>query len=205
MLHRNTIYSCLAEANCRVRGKWCYLEHWCCSNYFPKASGNAVCWKYSPNQVQRRFGFGLALHVLTIDNHRSSPLVNDVYYHDTMWALQEYAWYEPVIHSSQVVNTIWLVQLKGDLGTHQFPPKQRGFVICWKTEMQQGKTSSVKNCEEQIYMLPNSSPLDKMSDISQTIFYDTFLWMKSFVFWLKFHWSLFLKVQFTTTRRRWFR
>ena len=40
----------------------------------------------------------------------------------------------------------------------------------------------------------NSSCLDKMAAISQTIFSDAFSWMKSFVFWLKFHWSLFLRV-----------
>ena len=41
--------------------------------------------------------------------------------------------------------------------------------------------------------------LDKMTAISQTIFSDAFLWMKSFVFWLKFHWGLFLGVQLTIT------
>ena len=33
-------------------------------------------------------------------------------------------------------------------------------------------------------------PLDKMAAIWQTIFSDVFSWMKSFVFWLKSHWSL---------------
>ena len=36
-----------------------------------------------------------------------------------------------------------------------------------------------------------------MDAILQMIFSDAFLWMKSFVFWLKFHWSLFLRVQLT--------
>ena len=40
-------------------------------------------------------------------------------------------------------------------------------------------------------------PMDIMAAISQTIFSDAFLWMKSFVIWLKFHWSLFVRVQFT--------
>ena len=44
-------------------------------------------------------------------------------------------------------------------------------------------------------------PLDKMAAISQTMFSDAFSWMKSFVFWLQFHWSLFLMVQMTTTQR----
>ena len=46
--------------------------------------------------------------------------------------------------------------------------------------------------------------LDKMDAISQTIFSDAFSWMKSFVFWLKFQWSLFLRVQLTITQH-WFR
>ena len=37
--------------------------------------------------------------------------------------------------------------------------------------------------------------LGKMAAISQMIFSNAFLWMKSLVFWLKSHWSLFLRVQ----------
>ena len=37
-------------------------------------------------------------------------------------------------------------------------------------------------------------PLDKMAAVSQTIFSDAFSWMKIFVFGLKFHWNLFLRV-----------
>ena len=36
------------------------------------------------------------------------------------------------------------------------------------------------------FIAVNSSPLDKMATISQTIFSDAFSWMKSFVFWLYF-------------------
>ena len=50
----------------------------------------------------------------------------------------------------------------------------------------------------------NTSPLENMAAIVQTIFSDTFLWMKSFAFWLKFHWSLFLRVKLSLTRH-WFR
>ena len=46
-------------------------------------------------------------------------------------------------------------------------------------------------------------PLDKMAAILQTIFSDAFLWMKSFVFWLKVHRSLFLRVQLTISQH-WF-
>ena len=50
----------------------------------------------------------------------------------------------------------------------------------------------------------NSSPLDKMAAISQTIFSDAFSWMKNFEFWLKFHWSLFPRAQLTISQH-WFR
>ena len=42
--------------------------------------------------------------------------------------------------------------------------------------------------------------LDKLTTISQTIFLDVFSWMKSVALWLKFHWSLFLKVHLTITQ-----
>ena len=42
--------------------------------------------------------------------------------------------------------------------------------------------------------------LEKMAAISQTIFLDVFSWMKSFVFWLKFPRSLFLRVQLAITQ-----
>ena len=42
---------------------------------------------------------------------------------------------------------------------------------------------------------------DKMAAISQTIFSDAFSWMKSFIFWLKFHWTLFLRVLLTITQQ----
>ena len=47
-------------------------------------------------------------------------------------------------------------------------------------------------------------PMDKMAAISQEIFSDAFSGMKSSVFWLKFHWSLFRRVQLTISQH-WFR
>ena len=38
---------------------------------------------------------------------------------------------------------------------------------------------------------------DKMAATSQTIYSDASSWTKRFVFWLKFHWTLFLVFQFT--------
>ena len=37
-------------------------------------------------------------------------------------------------------------------------------------------------------------PMDKMAAISQTIVSNAFSWMKNFLLWLKFHWTLFLRV-----------
>ena len=45
--------------------------------------------------------------------------------------------------------------------------------------------------------------LDKMAVISQTIFSNEFLWMKNFVFWFKFQWHLFLRVQLSITNIGW--
>ena len=45
---------------------------------------------------------------------------------------------------------------------------------------------------------------DKMAAVSQTTLSNAFSWMKMFEFWLKFHWSLFLKVQLTIIQH-WFR
>ena len=39
--------------------------------------------------------------------------------------------------------------------------------------------------------------LDKMATISQTALSNAFGWIKSSIFWFKFHWSLFLRVQLT--------
>ena len=46
----------------------------------------------------------------------------------------------------------------------------------------------------------NPSPLDKMAAVSQTTFSNAFSWMKTFVCWFKFHWTLFLTVQLTITQ-----
>ena len=48
------------------------------------------------------------------------------------------------------------------------------------------------------------TPIDKMAAISQATFSDAFSRMKNFVFWLEFHWSLFLRVQ-SRGSQHWFR
>ena len=60
-----------------------------------------------------------------------------------------------------------------------------------------------------IYASPGVNELthwgrDKMDAISQTTFSSAFSWMKMFEFRLKFHWSLFLRVQLTIIQH-WFR
>ena len=47
-------------------------------------------------------------------------------------------------------------------------------------------------------LLIDSYPLVNMAPISHTTFSNMFSWMKNFVFWFEFHWSLFLRVQLTT-------
>ena len=45
---------------------------------------------------------------------------------------------------------------------------------------------------------------DKMAAIFRTTFSHVFSWMKMYPFWLRFHWSLFLRVQLTTFQQ-WYR
>ena len=45
---------------------------------------------------------------------------------------------------------------------------------------------------------------EKMADIFQTTFSNAFSWMKMYKFWLRFHWSLFRRVQLTISHS-WFR
>ena len=52
--------------------------------------------------------------------------------------------------------------------------------------------------------LKHISPWTKWPPFWQTTFWNAFSWMKSFVFWIEFHWSVFLRVQLTITQH-WFR
>ena len=45
-------------------------------------------------------------------------------------------------------------------------------------------------------------PQDKTAAISHATYSEAFSWMKSFVFWFRFHWRLFLRVQLI---QHWFR
>ena len=77
----------------------------------------------------------------------------------------------------------------------------------WYTKAQESKHNKApvigKICRCTVQPL-NSFPPGKMSAISQTIFSDVFSLMKSFMFWLIFNWSLFLRFQLTISQH-WFR
>ena len=60
--------------------------------------------------------------------------------------------------------------------------------------------SSPRHCSKTL----NHLSLYKMATISQTTFSNAFSWMKSFVFWFEFHWSLFPVIQLTISQD-WFR
>ena len=77
-------------------------------------------------------------------------------------------------------------------------------VTKWTTSASARESGCESMCPVRMRCDINSSPLDKMAVISQTIFSDAFLWVKSFAFWSKFHWSLFLRVQLTISQH-WFR
>ena len=55
-----------------------------------------------------------------------------------------------------------------------------------------------------LYMLTTHWGRDKMDAIFQMTFSNAFYWMKMFKFWLRFHWSLFPRVQLTIFQH-WFR
>ena len=73
-----------------------------------------------------------------------------------------------------------------------------------KTWQIQQVIDNIEAIQHHYLFLLSHLPLNKMATISQTIFSDTFSWMESFVFWLKFHRCLFLRVLSTITQH-WFR
>ena len=58
-------------------------------------------------------------------------------------------------------------------------------------------TITLSHFRSKVWILLNSSPLDKLATISQPIFSDAFSWMKMYEFRLRFHFILFLRVQLT--------
>ena len=90
-------------------------------------------------------------------------------------------------------------------------PDMNGHISNTTIYPNQSQLTTSSSCIDPHYWTP---PLDfvqlilpspgQMAAISQTIFSNVFSWMKHFVFWLKFHWSLFFKVQLIISRH-WFR
>ena len=71
------------------------------------------------------------------------------------------------------------------------------------------KQQTIISCNDDPICIPRPNvlthlPLDKMAAISQKTFSNACSWMKSFIFWFKFHWSLFLSIKLTIFQH-WFR
>ena len=69
----------------------------------------------------------------------------------------------------------------------------------YKTKPKSNKSETDRNRIDVTHL-----PMDKMATISQEMVSGAFSWIKSFVFWSKFHKSLFLRVQ-STIIQHWFR
>ena len=123
--------------------------------------------------------------------------------------LQAFTWTNdvllPIGHIGTNLTEIWITKYKN------FQPRKRfESVFCKPTAILSGSqridTTNVLRVSASppriyFYILLYREPifthlsLDVMAIISQTIFSDAFSWMKSFAFWLKFYWTLFLRVQ----------
>ena len=90
-----------------------------------------------------------------------------------------------IIEKSRIVQITIILQLANE-------EKNRGsasLALLWGNSISELMTGLI-----------NHLTLDKMATISQTVFSAAFSWMKRFVFWLKFHWSLFPRIQLITTQ-----
>ena len=84
----------------------------------------------------------------------------------------------------------------------RFCTEYTNVIAMWGTKI--FGSEDVKKGIKEISLILTHLSLDKMAAILQTMFSDAFLWMKSFVFWLEYYCSLFLRVQLTVTKH-WFR
>ena len=97
-----------------------------------------------------------------------------------------------MINSVPITNHLWdWIWFSSSFPTLTSPSRRQA--IIW---------SSYGLIQEYIHALLGPDDLthwgrDKMDAISQTTFWSAFSWMKMFEFRLKFHWSLFLRVQLT--------
>ena len=67
-------------------------------------------------------------------------------------------------------------------------------------------TSCMLKCQYKftLWILSTQRNLHRLVAILQKTFSNAFFWMKIFAYWFKFHWGLFLGVQFTILRSHWF-
>ena len=98
-------------------------------------------------------------------------------------------------------------QIRNQLGPQQnWTDISLGVRVCWV--LLWIKAMAVGPGKPNVYMtsfsLLNHWGRDKIDAISQTTFSNAFSWMKMFELRLKFHWSLFLRVQLTIFQH-WFR
>ena len=88
-----------------------------------------------------------------------------------------------------------------EMSSAKCPPFCLGLYLLKNGHRDLAKSRETSNINSQNAVI---FPKIKMAAISQTIFSYAFSWMKRFVFWFEFHWSLFLRVQLTITQH-WFR
>ena len=114
-----------------------------------------------------------------------------VEFHGTRWI-----WYLKKIIFLNIVVGIWLMII-----CYLAKISQKRYILHWF----QYRNSYFKHPSvSENGMLLTHWGRDKMAAISQTTLSNAFSWMKMLEFRLKFHWSLFLRVQLTTFQR-WFR
>ena len=117
---------------------------------------------------------------------------------NSVWASPDF-----VSEESDTTGFFWLKKPKVKIRGHQ------GHTLCHQPSHHTGCTSMTRRKFYKDLSVPIKAslrhiPLDKMAAISKTTISDAISWMKSFVFWLRFHWSLFLRFQLTIFQH-WFR
>ena len=94
---------------------------------------------------------------------------------------------------SRFAHSQWETSLQSNTVSHRLDGNLESALGC-KTLPVTSQESHGVSCQHLSQVVFNSSPLDKMVAISQTTFSNTFSWMKTLVFLIDFHWSLFLRV-----------
>ena len=116
------------------------------------------------------------------------------------WLCDQHRWYGKLSDHLQHIAWIWIRQCQ-----YLPPPVFHAWCIqitwwCQDMEMISNYWPFVRGIHQSLTQWGR----DKMHAILQTTFSSAFSWMKNFDFQLKFHWSLFLRVQLTIFQH-WFR